>query len=302
MREKSSFDGRDPALIERFLREVTDPDYDGPAPDLDAVAVVRAVIAHQHSIESMTTSLGLTEQSAAYVAACVDAVLPGDPTPAEILAAVGQAAEPVRRAVAYMSDNLREEVDVADIAAAGNVSIRALQLAFRHEFDTTPMAYLRDMRMNAAHAELENRSPGDGSTVSEVAMGWGFPHPGRFAVAYRVRYGRAPHTTLADRSRPASDGEPVTSENQAPEANSHDETDDRAVIEQAKGILMRVYGVDADHAFAILSRRSRETGLAVDALAAQLIEDSSHAPSAPPGTVQAFDSILNTLQERISRE
>ncbi len=184
--------------IERFLHTVTAPGYDGPAPDLDAVAMVRSVIAHQHDIEAMTTSLGLAEQSAKYLAACVQTILPPDPTPAQVLAALLPDTGPVPRAVAFMTDNLREDLDVADLAAAAFVSVRALQLAFRHEFDTTPMAYLRELRMSAAHTELQDAVPGDGSTVTSVSTGLGFSNPGRFAIAYRDRYGRSPRVTLAD--------------------------------------------------------------------------------------------------------
>ncbi|MFF2555233.1 helix-turn-helix transcriptional regulator [Nocardia sp. NPDC058058] len=177
---------------------MTAAEYDGPAPDMEAVAVVRAVIAHQHSIKEMTAALGLAGESADYLSACAEAILPPDPTPAQILAVLSPAGESVRRAVAFMNENLREEVDVADIAAASFVSVRAMQLAFRHELDTTPMAFLRDLRMRAAHEELEDCMPGDGATVTGIAAGWGFPHPGRFAIAYRRVYGQSPHTTMTE--------------------------------------------------------------------------------------------------------
>ena len=37
-------------------------------------------------------------------------------------------------------------------------------------------------------------------SVSEVATRWGFTHLGRFAGAYRLRYGVPPSQTLRDRT------------------------------------------------------------------------------------------------------
>ncbi|MGK8523308.1 helix-turn-helix transcriptional regulator [Nocardia asteroides] len=102
----------------------------------------------------------------------------------------------VRRALAYLESHVRDDIAIADIAAAAYVTPRALQLAFRRHLDTTPMAYLRRLRLRGAHEQLRDRSPDDGHTVTSIASNWGFAHPGRFATAYRQTYGRTPHTTL----------------------------------------------------------------------------------------------------------
>ena len=47
-----------------------------------------------------------------------------------------------------------------------------------------------------AHAALRDADPGDDITVTEVALRFGFAHTGRFAAAYRRRYGQAPSATL----------------------------------------------------------------------------------------------------------
>ncbi|WP_067779286.1 helix-turn-helix transcriptional regulator [Nocardia amikacinitolerans] len=79
-----------------------------------------------------------------------------------------------------------------------HVTIRAVQLAFRKHLDTTPMGYLRKVRLAGAHEQLLAASPDDGHTVTGVAAAWGFAHPGRFASSYRQAYGVAPQTTLHD--------------------------------------------------------------------------------------------------------
>ena len=51
-------------------------------------------------------------------------------------------------------------------------------------------------RLAGAHAALRDADPGDGTTVTEVALRFGFAHTGRFAAACRRRYGQAPSATL----------------------------------------------------------------------------------------------------------
>ena len=84
-----------------------------------------------------------------------------------------------------------------EIAAAAGVGIRSLQAAFRAQLGESPSSYARRARLAAAHAAL--RDPGDGTTVTEVALRFGFAHTGRFAAAYRRRSGQAPSATLRGR-------------------------------------------------------------------------------------------------------
>jgi AraC-like DNA-binding protein len=102
----------------------------------------------------------------------------------------------LRRAVAYIEDHADQPLTVADIAAAVHVTIRALQYAFRRHLDTTPLAYLRRVRLAHAHRELREAHPLGGVTVADIAARWGFPHPGRFAALYREAYGTSPSDTL----------------------------------------------------------------------------------------------------------
>jgi transcriptional regulator GlxA family with amidase domain len=84
---------------------------------------------------------------------------------------------------------------VAEIARAASVTPRAVQLAFRRHLDTTPTAYLRRVRLEQAHRQLRDATPGDGITVAEVAARWGFT-PSRFTERYRAAYGVLPSHTL----------------------------------------------------------------------------------------------------------
>jgi AraC-like DNA-binding protein len=102
----------------------------------------------------------------------------------------------VSRARTLMEDHCAEELTVADVAEAVGVSVRALQEGFRRDLSTSPTAYLRDLRMTRANAELRVADPSH-TSVTEIAMRCGFVHLGRFSVEYRRRFGESPRHTLA---------------------------------------------------------------------------------------------------------
>lgn len=112
----------------------------------------------------------------------------------------------LQRAVAFIEANPDLDLAPADVARAARVSPRAVQLAFRRHLGTTPMAYLRRVRLDRARAELQASVPGDGLTVTQVAARWGFPRPSRFAALYREAYGQSPGRVLQAR-RGGSDHE-----------------------------------------------------------------------------------------------
>jgi len=101
----------------------------------------------------------------------------------------------LRRAVVFIDDNAHRDISIADIAAAAFVTTRAVQLAFRRHMDTTPMDYLRRVRLAHAHRELVTGDPAHES-VTAVAYRWGFANPSRFAILYRQTYGVSPRHTL----------------------------------------------------------------------------------------------------------
>jgi AraC-like DNA-binding protein len=105
----------------------------------------------------------------------------------------------VRRAIAYIEQHPDTDISVADIAAAANVSIRAVQVAFRRHLDTTPMQYLRTIRLDRVHRELLATDPTSGTTVTDIATRWGFYQQSRFATRYRRAYGVTPRHTLRNR-------------------------------------------------------------------------------------------------------
>ncbi|WP_174188293.1 helix-turn-helix domain-containing protein [Nocardia barduliensis] len=198
----------DPALLTRVA--ATSPDHDlepvrltGHRPVSTAAAAhLSRVLEHLGDLAADHTAREqplITSTAAQYLAASVLHALPStaqtDPTAGDRNDAHP---ETVRRALAYLESHVRDDIAVTDVAAAAYVTVRALQLAFRRHLDTTPMAYLRRLRLRGAHEQLRDCSPDDGHTVTSIAAAWGFGHPGRFATAYREAYGRTPLTTLND--------------------------------------------------------------------------------------------------------
>jgi AraC-like DNA-binding protein len=101
----------------------------------------------------------------------------------------------IRAAVALIDGRPTEIETVADIAKAVGLSVRALDEGFRRHVGMPPMAYLRQVRLARAHDELV-ASDADVTTATVIAYNWGFWNYGRFAAAYRARYGCTPSETL----------------------------------------------------------------------------------------------------------
>ncbi|WP_233463943.1 PAS and ANTAR domain-containing protein [Nocardia gipuzkoensis] len=75
----------------------------------------------------------------------------------------------------------------------------------------------------------------------------------------------------------------------------------REVIEQAKGILMFVYGVNAEQAFGVLQWRSQETNTKLRDLAAKLVAAVVALGGGPVRQRTQFDHLLLTVHERPDR-
>jgi ANTAR domain/PAS fold len=71
-------------------------------------------------------------------------------------------------------------------------------------------------------------------------------------------------------------------------------TEHRAVIEQAKGMLMLVYGLDDAAGFDLLRWRSQESNIKLRRLAQQIVEDFRAVCDKAIGSRSAFDHMLLT--------
>lgn len=69
----------------------------------------------------------------------------------------------------------------------------------------------------------------------------------------------------------------------------------RAIIDQAKGMLMLLYQVSADAAFAVLKWRSQQLNVKLSTVAAKLLADVPEVLNALPATRPPIDHYLMTL-------
>lgn len=99
----------------------------------------------------------------------------------------------VRRAEAYIRAHATDPISLADIAAAADVPVRTLLDSFKRFRDTSPIRYLKDVRLDLAHTRLQ---AGGNVTAASVAFEAGFNHLGRFASDYAMRFGEKPSETL----------------------------------------------------------------------------------------------------------
>jgi AraC-like DNA-binding protein len=104
----------------------------------------------------------------------------------------------VKRTLDAMHAEPWRPFSATDLASIAGVSVRVLQESFRQHVGMPPLTYLRRLRLDGVHGELSRSDPWQVS-VSEVAYRWGFTHLGRFAGAYRARYGVSPSQTLRER-------------------------------------------------------------------------------------------------------
>ncbi|MFD5328704.1 AraC family transcriptional regulator [Streptomyces sp. NPDC127092] len=102
---------------------------------------------------------------------------------------------PVKRAMDAVRARPEHPFTTTELAALARVSVRRLQESFREYVGMSPMAYVREVRLDRVREELRAGDP-DGLSVGEVAWRWGFTHAGRFAAQYRARFGETPSRTL----------------------------------------------------------------------------------------------------------
>lgn len=97
----------------------------------------------------------------------------------------------------YLAENAGEPLDLAQLAGASGIGIRALQLGFRRHFGVSISKMLLDMRLGGLHARLAQASPD--VSITDIAFDLGFTHLGRMAGAYREKFGETPSATLRRR-------------------------------------------------------------------------------------------------------
>lgn len=100
----------------------------------------------------------------------------------------------VARALEWLRRNPDGEVSLDRLADVAGVRPRTLEAHFREFLGTTPLGWVRDARLARARRDL--LAAGSDTSVTRVALARGFNQLGRFAGAYRARFGETPGETL----------------------------------------------------------------------------------------------------------
>src|SRR5581483_3403012 len=94
--------------------------------------------------------------------------------------------EGLARALGWLNGRLDEPVQLETLAAIAGVRPRTLEAQFRRHLRTTPLGWVRRLRLVRARQQLLSA---DGqASVTDVAMASGFPQLGRFAAYYRRQF------------------------------------------------------------------------------------------------------------------
>ncbi len=95
----------------------------------------------------------------------------------------------------YIMAHLESRIALTDLEVVSGLSTRALQYGFQNRFGCSPVTWIRNERLNAARSRL--LLGGEGMTVTEVALSFGFSGLSAFSRYYLERFGEKPSETLA---------------------------------------------------------------------------------------------------------
>jgi AraC-like DNA-binding protein len=110
-------------------------------------------------------------------------------------AAIRRHRQTVARLERLMEERPEQPWSVAELCAAIGVAERTLNLACHEFYGAGPLRVVRDRRLDAVRQALRG-ADATATTVAAAAMRFGFWELGRFAGAYRARFGETPSATL----------------------------------------------------------------------------------------------------------
>jgi AraC-like DNA-binding protein len=113
----------------------------------------------------------------------------------------------VERARTLIDAHPERSLKLADLCRATGARPRTIEYGFREFFDTTPMGYIRSVRLTGVRRQLL-RAAGNPCSISATARRWGFVHMGQFDTHYRLLFGETPSMTL-ERSRVRAQTQPL---------------------------------------------------------------------------------------------
>ncbi|PYC24553.1 AraC family transcriptional regulator [Aquipseudomonas alcaligenes] len=110
----------------------------------------------------------------------------------------GEGSPSFERLVQFIDDNLKQDINLEQLAQLAHMSPRSLYALFDKYLGTTPKHYIRQRKLEKVHACLRDPSV-KVRNVTEVALDYGFLHLGRFSESYKSAFGELPSDTLRRR-------------------------------------------------------------------------------------------------------
>jgi AraC family ethanolamine operon transcriptional activator len=114
---------------------------------------------------------------------------------AEIIEPLHSRARVARAVLNLLQERLDDPPSITELCEAVGARERTLHLSCVEAFGRPPATLLTELRLNAAYRAL-SRPAGD-TTVTAVAVQYGFAHFGRFSFVYRRQFGELPSATFA---------------------------------------------------------------------------------------------------------
>jgi AraC-like DNA-binding protein len=93
----------------------------------------------------------------------------------------------------WIEAHLGEAITVGRLCEVAQVGERSLQLSFNARRGMSPMRFVCERRLAAAHRRISRAEVRD--QITGIATSLGFTHLGRFSVAYREAFGEPPSRT-----------------------------------------------------------------------------------------------------------
>lgn len=102
----------------------------------------------------------------------------------------------IRRVEQHIHQFAREFITMDDLVEVSGVSARSIYSGFRKFRATTPMSYLKSVRLDLARSTLLRRSGEGPVSVTEAALSAGYTNMSQFSRDYRLKFREPPSKTL----------------------------------------------------------------------------------------------------------
>lgn len=99
----------------------------------------------------------------------------------------------VRAIIDWAMSRQDDPPSISEICLKFNIGRRVLNYSFTEVVGSSPLHYLRSMRLNGARRDLRKQSRT--LSIQEIAGRWGFCHLPRFSAEYRKLFGELPSET-----------------------------------------------------------------------------------------------------------